>query len=161
MSKPSEHKALIERFYTAFQNLDAEGMAACYAPDVVFEDPAFGELHGAQAADMWRMLLKRSGGNLKIVFSELEADEAAGSARWDAHYLFSKTKRPVHNIIYARFKFKDGLIVDHRDHFDFHRWARQALGFPGLLLGWTSFLKNKVQMTAWSELAKFQAAKTA
>jgi limonene-1,2-epoxide hydrolase len=161
MNTASEHKALIERFYTAFQNLDAEGMAACYAPDVVFEDPGFGVLHGGQAADMWRMLIRRSGGHLKIHFSAVEADDREGTAYWDAHYLFSKTKRPVHNMIDARFKFKNGLIAEHRDHFDFHRWARQALGLPGLLLGWTSFLKNKVQMTARAELAKFQAAKTA
>ena len=37
---------------------------------------------------------------------------------------------------------RDGLIVDHVDSFDFHRWAGQALGPSGRLLGGTSFLRT-------------------
>jgi ketosteroid isomerase-like protein len=51
---------LIAHFYAAFQRRDAEAMVACYAPDVVFCDPAFGTLRGGEAGDMWRMLLARS-----------------------------------------------------------------------------------------------------
>ena len=40
------HNVLITEFYTAFQSRDAEAMAACYTDDVVFSDPAFGELFG-------------------------------------------------------------------------------------------------------------------
>ena len=40
------NSALITRFYQAFQRLDAEAMVACYSPDVVFSDPAFGTLRG-------------------------------------------------------------------------------------------------------------------
>jgi ketosteroid isomerase-like protein len=53
MSHPNTE--LIERFYTAFQQRDAETMAACYADDVVFSDPAFGELRDEEARDMWRI----------------------------------------------------------------------------------------------------------
>ena len=45
---------LIQTFYSAFARGDGDAMAACYAPDVTFEDPAFGELHGAEAGSMWR-----------------------------------------------------------------------------------------------------------
>ena len=44
------HNALITEFYSAFQRLDAEAMAACYTEDVLFSDPAFGTLHGKDAA---------------------------------------------------------------------------------------------------------------
>jgi len=54
------HNALITRFYQAFQRLDADAMAACYTDDVVFSDPAFGELRGRDAGDMWRMLTARA-----------------------------------------------------------------------------------------------------
>ena len=47
---------LITKFYESFTNLDAEGMASCYHPEIVFEDPAFGKLEGSRAANMWRML---------------------------------------------------------------------------------------------------------
>jgi hypothetical protein len=58
-------------------------------------------------------------------------------------------------VIDADFEFKDGKIFRHRDHFDFWRWSRMALGTSGLLLGWTPFLKNKVQTTAKARLRKF------
>lgn len=38
------HTQLIQKFYTAFQTLDAHGMSACYHPNIVFTDPAFGRL---------------------------------------------------------------------------------------------------------------------
>ncbi len=70
------HSALITRFYQAFQRLDAEAMAACYTDDVVFSDPAFGELHGRDASDMWRMLTTRAKD-----FSRVSITSAPMSAR--------------------------------------------------------------------------------
>lgn len=46
---------LIQRFYTRFQARDAVGMNACYHPTIVFTDPVFGRLEGAQATAMWSM----------------------------------------------------------------------------------------------------------
>ena len=54
-----------------------------------------------------------------------------------------------------------GLIVQHRDSFDFWHWSRQALGAPGLLLGWTPFLRAKVQAQAKASLQKYLAGKAA
>ena len=59
-----------------------------------------------------------------------------GRAHWVATYTYSATGRPVENRIDATFEFRDGRIVRHRDRFDLYRWARQALGPKGLLLGW-------------------------
>jgi hypothetical protein len=47
---------LIHDFYTSFQRRDAEGMVACYHPQVIFTDPAFGTLNATEAMAMWRML---------------------------------------------------------------------------------------------------------
>ncbi len=128
MSHPNTE--LIERFYTAFQQRDAETMAACYADDVVFSDPAFGELRGEEARDMWRMLVARAQ-DFSLTFDGVEADELNGRAHWVARYTFSQTGRTVVNRIDARFVFRDGRIAEHRDTFDLWRWARQALGFKG------------------------------
>ena len=46
-----------------------------------------------------------------------------------------------------------------RDRFDFWRWARQALGAPGWLLGWSPLLRNKVRATAAKNLARFMASR--
>jgi ketosteroid isomerase-like protein len=136
-----QNAELIHRFYTALQQRDAAGMKACYHRDVLFHDPAFGDLQGDRARAMWAMLCK-NGKDIKVEFRDISADEHRGAAHWEAYYTFSATGKSVHNIIDARFEFRDGLIIKHIDTFDFHRWAGQALGLVGRLLGGTSFLQN-------------------
>lgn len=102
------------------------------------------------------MLCER-GKDLRIEFRDVDADGSSGHAHWEAWYTFSATKRPVHNIIDARFEFRDGKIVRHRDSFDFPAWASQALGPMGMLLGWSSFLKNRVRAKAAAGLGAFMA----
>jgi ketosteroid isomerase-like protein len=147
------HAELIERFYAAFAQRDWAGMGHCYHPEVHFTDPAF-DLHGADAAMMWRMLCT-NGRDLRLEHSGVSADESTGQAHWEARYTFSATGRPVHNVIDASFQFRDGLIVRHVDKFDFWRWSRQSLGLPGVLLGWSGFLRGKVQAKAAKSLAIF------
>jgi len=150
------NQALIEQFYRSFQKRDAEGMVACYHPDVVFSDVAFGELHGAEARGMWRMLCER-GKDLTLEFSDVHADDSTGRAHWEARYTFSGSGRKVHNVIDASFELRDGKIAVHRDRFDFWRWSRMALGPAGLLLGWTPILQNKVRTMAKKGLAEYMA----
>jgi ketosteroid isomerase-like protein len=147
---------LIDRFYTAFARRDADAMVACYASDVVFSDPAFGELRGARAGAMWRMLCER-GKDLRVEHRVLDADDAGGRAHWDAWYSFSKTGRSVHNVVEARFRIREGKIVEHRDAFGFWRWSRQALGPAGLLLGWTPVLQSAVRREALRGLDAYMA----
>lgn len=152
-------KELIDKFYTAFANLDAEAMASCYHADIVFYDPGFGELKGTRASNMWRMLCgNQKGKGLKVTHSNVMADTTKGSANWEAHYTFSKTGRKVHNIISAEFEFKDGLIIKHTDTFNLHRWSSQALGFQGKLLGWTGFFKKKLQAQTNRLLDKYESS---
>lgn len=150
------NRALIERFYAAFDRGDGHAMATCYAPDARFSDPAFGELRGEQVGGMWRMLTSRAT-DLDVDLAEHDADETTGSARWIARYTFARTGRPVTNDIRASFRFANGLISEHDDSFSFHAWSRQALGPPGLLLGWTPLVRNKVREQARAELEKFLA----
>jgi ketosteroid isomerase-like protein len=145
----------VREFYEAFAAGDAETMAAQYADDVHFRDPAFGDLHGEDARDMWRMLVTNARDLTVELLSESE-DGDVGRARWRATYTFSQTGRPVVNDVTAAIRLRDGRIVDHVDTFDFHRWSRQALGPVGLLLGWTPFLRNKVNRTALVGLRRYQ-----
>jgi ketosteroid isomerase-like protein len=146
---------LIERFYTAFDAHDGETMAACYAPDARFSDPVFPDLRGEEPGAMWRMLSER-GKDLRVELHEHEADDETGSAHWIARYTFN-TGRPVVNDIRARFRFRDGLIAEHDDAFNFWRWSRQALGPAGLLLGWTPLLRAQVRKQARAGLDEFLA----
>jgi ketosteroid isomerase-like protein len=148
----SANAALIERFYAAFARHDGDAMAACYAPDAIFRDPVFGQLDAAETAAMWRMLIARAP-DLKVELAEHDADATQGSARWVAHYTFSSTGRPVVNEVRAKFKFRDGLIVEHFERFNFWRWSRQALGTIGVILGWSPSLRLRVHRDARRGLA--------
>lgn len=152
------HAALVTRFYSAFAARDAEAMAACYHPDVVFSDPVFGTLRGDEARDMWRMLCAR-GKDLQVVARDIEADDGSGAARWIATYSFGKAGRRVRNKIDARFQFRDGLIARHEDSFSLWRWSSMALGPVGALLGWTPWLQARVRRDARRGLDACRARK--
>ncbi len=143
-------EALIRKFYTAFQQRDFLTMQSCYHPEATFSDPVFQNLSSSEVKAMWQMLLTASK-DLKVTFDNVTPN----SCHWEAWYSFSKTNRPVHNIIDASFEFKDGLIYRHTDHFSFWNWSRQALGLSGFLLGWTPIVSNKVRATARKSLDRF------
>lgn len=154
----------LEKLYSAFARLDSAIMAQCYAADASFDDEAF-SLHGhREVTGMWHMLCdatKAKGRDAwKLDYSGIQADATTGQAHWEADYRFSATGRMVHNIIDSSFTFDSaGLIQTQRDCFDFWAWSRQALGAPGLLLGWTPFLRNKVRATAAANLKKYLASR--
>ncbi len=101
---------------------------------------------------MWRMLTSRAE-DLRVEL--LDVDSAGTSARWRATYTFTQTGRPVVNVVDARFEWRDGKIAVHEDSFSFWRWSRQALGVPGVLLGWTPLLQASVRKRARGQLARF------
>ena len=149
------NRDLIAKFYDSFTNGDADGMAACYSDDVLFEDPAFGELTGDRARGMWKMLLSRGDTKPEIQYYDIDVDGDSGSVKWVAKYAYGPQKRAVVNEIAASFRFADGKIVDHRDHFDLWKWTRQAMGISGMLLGWTDFMKSKIQAKTNSMLTAY------
>lgn len=149
-----QNKQIIHHFYTAFQNLHYDEMQSCYHSEATFYDPVFQNLNAIEVNAMWKMLLT-SAKDLKISFKDVHAEGTIGRCTWEAWYTFSKTGRPVHNVIHAEFEFKDGKIFRHRDTFNVWRWSKQALGFSGLWLGWSPIVKNKIRRTAAERLKKF------
>jgi len=153
------NKQVIENFYTAFQQLDYTAMNSCYSDEIVFSDPAFGFLRGEEVKYMWEMLCKNAK-DFSLTFSNIQLlDDEYATCNWVATYTFSKTGRKVVNHIKAFMKLKDGKIIEHSDAFKLSKWAAQALGFKGELLGWTGFLKRKIQKNARMNLIKFIEAK--
>ncbi len=152
----NDNAALIERFYSAFARKDGEAMTDCYAPGATFSDPVFTDLVNDEPGAMWRMLTARAD-DLEIRLVEHEAAEETGTAHWLADYTFAQTGRKVHNDVRARFRFQGGKIVEHRDQFSFHAWARQALGPSGLALGWTPVLRAATRKKARAQLDEFMA----
>jgi ketosteroid isomerase-like protein len=156
----AENTQLLERFYEAFNQRDGAAMAACYTPDAHFNDPVFGDLTGEQAGAMWRMLTERAD-DLSVELHEHEAGESSGSAHWVARYTFTQSGRAVVNDVHADFRFAGGLITEHIDRFGFWGWSRQAMGTPGLVLGWTPQLRRKVGGMARARLDTFMLQESA
>jgi uncharacterized protein len=151
------NEELLDRFYGAFGRRDGVAMTACYRPDASFSDPVFVDLRGDEPGAMWRMLTGRAK-DLEVELLSREVDGDRGSAHWRATYTYTQTGRPVVNDVQGAFRFADGRIAEHVDSFGFHRWARQALGTPGLLLGWTPMLRSTVRRRAREALDEFMGA---
>ncbi|MBX7171650.1 MAG: nuclear transport factor 2 family protein [Pyrinomonadaceae bacterium] len=154
----NDNEKLIEHFYNSFAQTDYKAMQDCYADNATFSDAVFQNLNSAQVRAMWEMLITR-GKDLQLRFQNVSADEKSGSCEWIANYTFSQTGKKVENHIKANFEFENGKIVKHIDDFDFYKWSSQALGITGTLLGWTSFLKSKVQQQAMKSLSDFMNLK--
>lgn len=152
------NETLIHRFYSAFSRKDYATMQQCYAEDAVFNDVIFRNLHAAEVRAMWEMFCT-SGTDMQLEFRNIQANETNGKAYWEATYTFSKTGKKVVNKIQASFIFENGKIRFHGDHFSFYKWASQALGTTGVLLGWTPLIQNKVRKAARENLNRFMQKK--
>ena len=154
----TSQEKILTKLYTAFANADAATMCECYDSNIQFQDPVFGVLKGSDVCTMWKMLLGKSNGTIKIEFSNIKADEYRGFATWIATYPFSKTNRTVINTVRSEFYFKNGLIYRQIDHFDIWKWTKQAFGLTGFLFGWTGYFQRKIEQKALASLKKFKNA---
>jgi len=146
----------VEALYAALDRGDGEAMAGLYAPQATFTDPVFVGLSDGEPGDMWRMLTARAQ-DMSVELVGRDAEDDRGTAHWVARYTFGQTGRPVVNDVRSVFRFDGtGRIVDQQDDFDFWRWARQALGRSGLLLGWTPVLQHRVRDRARAGLEAFR-----
>jgi ketosteroid isomerase-like protein len=155
----SVNEDIVKRFYSAFQKRDYQTMNDCYSEDIVFSDPVFMVLKGDEVKAMWEMLCKNAK-DFSLNFSDIELlDEEYATCRWTASYTFSKTGRKVVNKIKAYMKLQNGQIIEHSDAFRLSTWIGQALGWKGVLFGWTGFMKRAVQRNARKNLMGFMEKK--
>jgi len=146
---------LLNRFYSAFQQLDYKTMQDCYSDNVIFNDPVFGLLEGNEAKAMWEMLC-RNAKDFSLIYSDIEVlDDEYATCRWIATYTFSRTGKKVANHVKAFVKIKDGKIIEHSDAFRLSTWIAQAFGWKGIMFGWMNFMKRAVQKQARKNLDAF------
>jgi ketosteroid isomerase-like protein len=127
------HAALVEKLYTGLDRKDHQVMASCYHPEATFQDIAF-TLRGKQRIHaMWHMI---AGTDLRASFTLLHVDDQTAAVNLIDEYTFRDTGRRVHNVIRSDFRFRDGLISEHRDSCDSLRWGIQALGPIKGTLSW-------------------------
>ena len=150
----NNNEELIQKLYDAFARLDYATMQNCYAANPIFNDPVFGILQGEEVNAMWEMLCKNAK-NFSLHADKIEVDGEYGTCNWEASYTFSKTGRRVVNKVKAHMRIENGKITEHTDEFDIYKWSRQALGLPGVLLGRSGYLKNKIRSDAKAKLYRF------
>lgn len=149
-----QNEQLIRNFYDAFIRKDFVTMQNCYDNNSTFSDPVFSNLNAEEVKAMWEMFCKK-GKDLQLTYSIKHVDSKYVEANWIPTYTFSATGKKVVNNITSKFIIENNKIISHHDHFNFYKWASQALGFPGLLLGWTPMIKNKVKKSAAKNLQQF------
>lgn len=151
---------LIAGFYSAFQRLDAKGMNSFYSNDIVFFDPVFELLKADEVKNMWKMLCQNAQ-DFSLNFSDISnKEDGYYTCNWTATYTFSKTGKKVVNQVKAYMKIENGKIIEHSDGFSLHKWASQALGFPGKLFGWNRFFQRKIKNNARKALLIFMQKNT-
>ncbi|HYB54274.1 MAG TPA: nuclear transport factor 2 family protein [Thermoanaerobaculia bacterium] len=140
-----ETRSALTHFYDSLARRDGEAMAAMYAPNAQFEDPIF-RLTGSDIGKMWIALTRRVK-DFSIAYTIGQAAAGHGIVELTARYLYGG-RRAVTNVILSELDLENGLIVRHRDQFDFPRWAAQALGTPGRLLGRFEFFQRMISRKA-------------
>lgn len=119
---------VVTSFYEAFVKQDMKALEPHYAKDVKFRDEIFRFDDRDGTMGMWSRILRDPKTKLSFELKSVEGDVVTG--HWKADYeVFG---RKVHNEIDTRMVVKDGKIVEHRDSFDWDKWAKQALPAGGL-----------------------------
>ena len=139
---------LLEQLYSSLNRHDHQGMANCYHRAASFCDIAFDLKGRDQMHAMWQMICS---GDIRSTFEIVRADEVSAVAKLVDEYTFTDTGRRVRNQIESRFRFQDGLIIEHRDSCDARAWAAAAVGgIGGFLAGRLRFVR------AWKARAKLR-----
>ncbi|MFZ9886795.1 MAG: nuclear transport factor 2 family protein [Myxococcota bacterium] len=149
---------VVKRFFEAFARKDGEAMARSYADGARFHDPVFSSLEGPAVGAMWRMLCDKAR-DLEVGLLEVDGTDDKVVAHWEARYLYGREGRQVRNRVRSEFSVEDGLIVAQRDRFSLWRWAAQALGTKGLLLGWTPMVQRGIRQEADKGLQLYRRRK--
>lgn len=147
------HSSLLNKLYTCLKAKDHAGMAACYHPDAEFQDIAFALRGGKQIHAMWHLICET---DLRATFTIRQVDDQTGIVDLVDDYTFRDTGRPVHNVIRSEFRFRDGLIIEHRDSCNALKWGIQALGPVKGVMSW--LVPSKRRETAMDKLEKFIAS---
>jgi ketosteroid isomerase-like protein len=150
---------IIEKFYHAFSRLDSKQMNDCYSDDIIFSDPIFGILNSNEVRNMWEMLCNNAK-EFSLSYNGIEElDTEYITCNWQATYVVSATNRKVTNKAKAYLRMQDGKIIEHSDAFRLSIWIAKAFGIKGILLGWTGYMKRKVQQESRKKLLQYMAEK--
>ena len=149
---------LLRRLFTALDVHDHPTMAECYAPAASFRDIAFDLKGKPQIHAMWQMICDAVTSARPSRWSTPTMSKAASPSS-----ITTRSARPkfkVRNVIDARFRFENGLIVQHHDQCDAKAWAAMAFhgGVRGFLAGRFRFVRSRAAQAKLKAFMDGQAA---
>jgi len=138
----------VEQLYNSLNRHDYRAMTNCYHQEAGFRDIAFDLKGRDEICTMWQMICS---GDIHLTFEIVSADESSAVAKLVDEYTFTDTGKRVRNPIESRFRFRDGLIIEHHDFCDPRAWAAAAVGGIG------GFLAGRLRLVrAWKARAKLR-----
>lgn len=135
------NEQMVERLYTSLNGHLPGVMAECYHSAASFHDIAFDLRGKPEISAMWDMICTTT--DIRASFEVVEAQNDTVIAKLVDEYTFAKTGRKVRNVIESRFRFQNGLIIEHIDSCDPHVWGSMAIGgISGFFAGRLRFLRS-------------------
>ncbi|MCO5235441.1 MAG: nuclear transport factor 2 family protein [Chitinophagaceae bacterium] len=152
----NDNRTVVERFYTAFQRLNAPEMNGLYSSNgIIYSNPVYGLLNNDEVHCMWALFCS-SVKDFSFSFSDIELlDEEYTTCRWNLSYTILQTGRKVNMRAKSFMRLSEGRIIEHSDAFRLSTFIGQAYGWTGWLFGWTGFLKKKAQLKARKSLVEY------
>jgi hypothetical protein len=137
------HEALVRKLLESLSAHCPASMAECYHKDATFRDITFDLLGRDEIHAMWAMIAT---GDLQSKFKiRFATDREVVADVVDIYHFDCRDNPPgrfVTTCIESRFKFHEGLIVQHIDECDPIAWGRMAIGgVKGELAGRIRFVR--------------------
>jgi ketosteroid isomerase-like protein len=133
MSDEGDHRAVVRRFYEAFNDQDLDAFVATLHPEVELQT-ARGVREGRDEARAWATKLPHGGLDQRLVLEEVvgDADGARLVALYRKQWWWREDEEHAHeDAMGALFTFRDGLIARWQPFED----RDQALSVAGLRTG--------------------------
>lgn len=136
---------LVASFYGAFSRLDYEQMMDCYADDIIYNDPLVGLIERGEVKAYWKMICANAKALSLKTYDFEEIDDEYVTSRYQVEYYLEATGKKVRYAAKSFMRIAEGKIVEHSDGFRLSTFLGNTYGLAGQLLGWTGYLKKKVQ----------------
>lgn len=137
------NKEIVERFYSAFSELDFPTLSSCLSENIIYHDPIFGLLEGEPVFYLWQMKCERLR-EFSFTFSNIEElDAEYTTCNWQISFFHRPTGDVVTMPGKAYMRIADGKIIEHSDGYKISEWLTVTQGWKGKLFGWTGYMKRK------------------
>jgi len=147
-----ENKNVITGLYNAYKERNPELMASFYTEDASFKDEIFGEVTGQEIPKVWEVVHSTTS-NFYLYFHIVNVNKNLATVNSQLSYTFKHTGRKIDISITSIFRFENGKIRHQVDEYSLWKWASQAFGVSGFLLGWNPKFKNKIRQSAQNTIA--------